>query len=1024
MMRSLYLTLAILAMFISQIGYTQLSSNVNIQNILCNGDTNGQIEFNGVEACFAPITVNLDTLPPMTFSTLKNDGYTFINHGSGQGSDVALGVSSAETSVGDVYIVAGWFEDSITFDSVTLNANGAGTAGFVACFDASTSSLLWADAATAGAGTYDYAYGSAIIGDKAYVVGYFEGTTQFGSASITSTGSYQGFIAKYDIPSGVIDTVIQVGGAGLEECNNIRAGADDRLYVTGNYTQSITLAGNNFSSNGGTDLFVTCFDSTLTTNYWAAAGGGTGTDVLQDVVPLDNGSNSEYVYVTGYFASTATLGSNSVSSTGDKDFVVAKVDSVGNWVWAESGGSTGEDLTYSIDLDSDGDRIYLAGRFEGSMTIGSSTFVSNGNKDGFIAYFDTTGTFDDLYQFGSTGFDGVYDLVSIDDDYLVFAGGHAASVDFADSTFTTNGGSDAFAGKIGPNQHEIWGKNLGGAGANGDVFNSISAGPGTRMHCAGVLGTDASSYQAGLVAVGPSDAIATNETIMGTADTSIILSGLSAGEYYATMIDSNGNTVIDTFTIVEPDPISISGAITNATSGTSNDGAIDITVTGGTPGYSYAWSNAETTEDISNLGIGTYTVTVTDTNGCIDTATFVVDTGSVIFDVTSIVTDLACGGDSSGSIDLTVTGGTTPYAFSWNTGATTEDLVGIAGGTYTVTVTDNDTNSHIETFVVNEPTPITVTGNITPPTNGTSNDGAIDITVSGGSTPYSFMWSNAATTEDISGLGIGNYTVTVTDTTGCTQVKSFYVDTIPALSLVLQSGDVTCLNSNNGNIDLTVVGGVPPFTYSWSNGSTTEDLFGLASGVYSVTVTDSLSQSATGTDSVGSNPIHPDPIVGPINGPAAAQSWVAYSYDVPATSGSSFDWSATGGIVASTISNSAFIQWNAGPDGMLYVTETDANGCFASDSMMVDIMFVGIDETHENAILVFPNPSSSTFNIVLPANFQNVDIALYDISGRQVRMQPSVLNNTTIDVNDLTSGVYILHMQRGQTKLTHRVVIE
>ena len=599
-----------------------------------------------------------------------------------------------------------------------------------------------------------------------------------------------------------------------------------------------------------------------------------------------------------------------------------------------------------------------------------------------------------------------------------------AIIDFADSTFASNGGFDGFAGKIGPDLHEIWGKNFGGAGSNGDVFNSISAGPGTRMHCAGVLGTDASSYQSGLIAVGVSDAIVTNETFMGVADTTIVLSGLSAGEYYATMTDSNGNTVIDTFTIVEPDPISIVGSITNASSGTSNDGEIDLTISGGTPGYSFSWSNTATTEDITGLAIGTYSVTVTDSNGCVDTASFVIDTGSVVFSVSYVITDLDCGGDSSGSIDLTVSGGTTPYSFSWNTGATSEDLVGLAGGTYTVTVTDNDTNSFTETFVVNEPSALSLTSTITAPTNGTTNDGAIDITVTGGSMPYSYAWSNTATTEDISGLSIGNYTVTVTDSTGCTLIESFFVDTIPALGAVLQSGDVTCLNSNNGSIDLTVIGGVTPFVFAWSNGATTEDITGLAAGVYTVTITDNLLQSVVASDSVGSNPIFPDPVVGPINGPASAQSWIAYSYDVPATSGSSFDWGAMGGIITSTTSNSAFVQWNAGPNGVVYVSETDANGCFASDSLSVEILFVGIEENHENAILVYPNPTSNMLNVILPESFQDVRISLYDIAGRQVLLHEHSINQVALDLNGMNSGLYILHLQKGETVLTHRVIVE
>ena len=290
--------------------------------------------------------------------------------------------------------------------------------------------------------------------------------------------------------------------------------------------------------------------------------------------------------------------------------------------------------------------------------------------------------------------------------------------------------------------------------------------------------------------------------------------------------------------------------------------------------------------------------------------------------------------------------------------------------------------------------------------------------------PYSYSWSNAASTEDISGLSIGNYTVTVTDSTGCTLIESFFVDTIPALDAVLQSGDVTCLNSNNGAIDLTLIGGVTPFTFAWSNGATTEDISGLAAGVYTVTVTDNLLQSVIASDTVGSNPIFPDPLVGPINGPTSAQSWIAYSYDVPATSGSSFDWGATGGIITSTTSNSAFVQWNAGPDGVIYVSETDANGCFGSDSLTVEILFVGIEENHQNAILVYPNPAVHVLNVVLPESFQDVKISLYDIAGRQVLSQEHSTNKVALDLNGATSGIYILHLQKGETVLTHRIVIE
>ena len=106
------------------------------------------------------------------------------------------------------------------------------------------------------------------------------------------------------------------------------------------------------------------------------------------------------------------------------------------------------------------------------------------------------------------------------------------------------------------------------------------------------------------------------------------------------------------------------------------------------------------------------------------------------------------------------------------------------------------------------------------------------------------------------------------------------------------------------------------------------------------------------------------------------------------------------------------------------MSETDANGCFASDSLAVEILFVGIDENHENTILVFPNPASNVLNVVLPESFQDVKISLYDIAGRQIITQEHSMHKVELDLSGTTSGVYILRLQKGKTVLTHRVVIQ
>ncbi len=188
-------------------------------------------------------------------------------------------------------------------------------------------------------------------------------------------------------------------------------------------------------------------------------------------------------------------------------------------------------------------------------------------------------------------------------------------------------------------------------------------------------------------------------------------------------------------------------------------------------------------------------------------------------------------------------------------------------------------------------------------------------------------------------------------------------------------------------------------------------------------MTDDAGQTAEGTVTIGSNPTEPDPIVGPFSGSSSVQSWTNYSYTVAATNGSSFQWSAMGGVVVSSVSNSAMIQWDAGPTGMIYVEETSSVGCTAIDSFEVVILFVGVEETHENAIAVFPNPASEVLNIQLPDSFSTATISLSDLQGRTV-VQPNVANGTEqIATDHLPSGMYILHIEYPNLHLTHQVVI-
>ena len=227
-----------------------------------------------------------------------------------------------------------------------------------------------------------------------------------------------------------------------------------------------------------------------------------------------------------------------------------------------------------------------------------------------------------------------------------------------------------------------------------------------------------------------------------------------------------------TMTIVVTPEIIATPVVTNTTC-TASMGAINITVSGGTSPYTYLWSNGATTEDISGLDAGTYTVTITDVNGCTTNLPFSVAANSVTVIATPVVTNTTCTA-SIGAINLTVSGGTSPYTYLWSNGATTEDISGLAAGNYTVTITDaNGCTTNLPFTVGTDNVTITATPVVTN-TTCTASIGAINITVSGGTSPYTYLWSNGATTEDITGLAAGTYTVTITDANGCTTNMPIY----------------------------------------------------------------------------------------------------------------------------------------------------------------------------------------------------------------------------------------------------------
>ncbi|WP_460958487.1 beta strand repeat-containing protein, partial [Spirosoma litoris] len=331
------------------------------------------------------------------------------------------------------------------------------------------------------------------------------------------------------------------------------------------------------------------------------------------------------------------------------------------------------------------------------------------------------------------------------------------------------------------------------------------------------------------------------------ASTSAI-TGLSGGQTFTvTVTDANGCKDVLVGTIQSTGGPILSGTAV-AASCQQATGSASVTATGGTGSYTYLWSTGATTATLSNVASGTYTATVTDGAGCVSSLAVIVPSTSPL-SVVATPTSSSCLG-ANGSVALTVSGGSPTYTYVWNTGATTQNLTAVAGGTYQVKVTDANGCTAVATAVVPNTSAPTVSGTPTNPICFGTSTGSVSLVVSGGSGAYSYQWDNGSTAQSLTGVQAGIYNVVVTDGSGCRSGASFTLTQPSRIVADIQSLSAVC-NAQGGVTGgtlqvVSVVGGTPGYSYLWSTGSTATSLTGLAAGTYSLTVTDSKGCLAVG----------------------------------------------------------------------------------------------------------------------------------------------------------------------------------
>ncbi len=404
--------------------------------------------------------------------------------------------------------------------------------------------------------------------------------------------------------------------------------------------------------------------------------------------------------------------------------------------------------------------------------------------------------------------------------------------------------------------------------------------------------------------------------------------GLCAGSYTVTATDANGCSATASVTIFEPNAITASASSTGETCA-GNDGTASVTASGGTAGYTYQWSNGMSGANIMGLSAGSYTVTVTDANGCTETAATTVANdcgcdGSLAG--TTSTTNASCAAECDGSATVTASGGTSPYGFVWPSGGTTATETGLCAGTYVVTITDDNGCTATATATITEPTAITPTTSATD-ASCAGNDGTASASATGGTGSFSYAWSNGMNMQNITGLAPGTYTVTVTDANGCTATGQATVNDgclcDGSLAATTSSTDETCAG-NDGTASASATGGDGNYTYSWSNGMSMQTISGLSSGTYTVTVTDGNGCATTATAVINDGCLCDGSLAGTVSAmDASCNAACDGSATITASGGTSpysFVW-PSGGTTATETGLCA---------GTYVVTITDDNGCTAT----------------------------------------------------------------------------------------------
>ena len=420
--------------------------------------------------------------------------------------------------------------------------------------------------------------------------------------------------------------------------------------------------------------------------------------------------------------------------------------------------------------------------------------------------------------------------------------------------------------------------------------------------------------------------------------TSNFVENLDAGDYTVTVSTADGACSWDTtLSILASEELVVSEQITNVACQGASTGEIILTPSNGNAPFSYTWDTGNTSNTNSNLSAGSYSVTVSDNLDCEFIGTYNVSE-ELSMSISINTTIVSCFGGNNGTATANVSGGMAPYSYNWDSGSTSATADNLSTGTYNLTVIDDNNCSLTSSATIDQSSEILLDLEASQLLCYEDQNGTITTSVSGGNPSYTYLWSNGATTPNISNLNGDLYAVTVTDASNCSVTRSAEITTVSEpLELFLSATSNLCFGDETGTVNSTVTGGTPPYNYLWSNNETGEKIEALSNGIYTLLVSDANNCHSSESASVVS--------------PAELHSDMLDSIQICKLQSTTINSSVTGGVSPYTY------LWNTGEttaniigttDSLAFLTVNveDNNGCTTSKSIVlhtytVPQLFVG-----------------------------------------------------------------------------------